>query len=318
MTATNTASPQGKTLPKQVRDVIRARKQARQARERLQLELASKEDLWHNTIASKLDSLQLPQWQPCFVAGQDPERDEPTGWKRLHPWLDNFLACGTQEILRVCSCCGSTHKHKLACSQKFCPRCQWKLNKRRVQLITAWTKRIREPKHLVLTQRNFEVLTKSKLKRHVQALGKLRRQKVFANVAGGSVSVEVTNESRGWHLHSHWLVDSPWVDAPELARAWGKLVGQEYAIVKVKDVTAKDYVGELSKYVAKGNDIAKWEPDQIWQFITSIRGRRFFMTFGSLSKCAAEVRAQLARENPTARACECGSCDFVYRLASPV
>ena len=126
------------------------------------------------------------------------------------------------------------------------------------------------------------------------------------------MTVEITNNGKGWHLHSHWLVDADELDPREISVTWGKLVGQEYAIVKVKPVEATDYLSELCKYVAKGSEIASWAPEQIWEFTTAIRGRRFFFTFGSLTKLAAEVREEIRFLKPEAAGCDCGSHDFKF------
>jgi len=133
-------------------------------------------------------------------------------------------------------------------------------------------------------------------------------------VSGGCCTVEITNNGNGWHLHSHWLVDSKLIDPQELAIAWGKQVGQEFAIVKVKKICERDYLSELCKYVAKGSELATWSAEQIWEFATAIRGRRFFFTFGSLSKLAPEVRAELLFLKPEKKPCDCGESDFVFKL----
>jgi len=305
-------APAASVLPPRVREAIRARLKARQARERLQRELLSKTDLWHHTIATKLESLGIPQFREIHSEPDQFGETRVVEYKRQNPWLDNFLACGTETIVRQCECCGDRQEYQTNCSQKFCPRCQWKLTKARTQLITAWAHRLPSALHIVLTQRNFSVLTKAKLRAHVQALGKIRRQKVFAPVKGGCVSVEITNEGRGWHLHSHWMVAARFVDAHDLALAWGKLVGQEFAIVRVKPLTSADYIGEVAKYVVEGCELAKWPAEEIWQFCNAIRGRRFFFTFGELSRIAPEIRRELRRAAPEKTPCECGSLRFKF------
>lgn len=292
----------GLTPRGRVADIIRERLRARAVRDRRQKELFLKEDLWHTQIANKLEDLGLPMWEPI-----------PEGWKRRFPWLDNFLSCGTAEILRQCCHCGNTTRHTINCSQKFCPRCQWRLTKRRAQMLTAWASRVKSPVHLVTTQKNFPVLTASKLRSHMRALARLRRHMSMRPVRGGAVSVEITNEGNGWHLHAHWLLDTGWLEAPEIARAWGKQVGQEYAIVKLKALRATDYIGECAKYLAKGNDVATWPAEQIWEFCHSIRGRRFFTTFGSLRAQADAVREQIAFAQPEKKPCECGSSHFHFK-----
>jgi hypothetical protein len=314
-------------LPKHVQDAIRERLRQKQHRERQQKELLSKEDLWHDQIADKLASLELPTWEvrkknPLteeqkankIAAGET--FDEEESYHLKYPWLENFYRCGTESIIRQCCCCGTRQEFKIQCSQKFCPRCQWKLTKKRVELMTAWSQRIKNPQHIVLTQKNFPTLTRKKLAEHVKNIAKIRRKKVFKNVRGGTTSVEITNEGNGWHLHSHWLVDAGVVDPSELAISWGKLVNQEYAIVKVKPVTSREYISECAKYVAKGNDIARWPVEHIWEFLLAIRGRRFFFSFGDLSKLAPEVKEQIRFQRPEKKGCECGSHDFKFRVPS--
>jgi len=164
------------------------------------------------------------------------------------------------------------------------------------------------------------------IKQHTLNLARLRRCDVFDQVTGGCVSVEITNESRGWHLHAHWLVDARWVSAKELSKTWGRLVGQDYAIVKVIDVikhTAtragappnsppQNYERELMKYVVKGSDLARWKVDQLYEFINAVRGQRFFFAFGELFKVARTLRAQAAADKPPTTPCECGSCQFIF------
>ena len=87
---------------------------------------------------------------------------------------------------------------------------------------------------------------------------------------GGCVSIEITNEGNGWHLHAHWLVDSVWTDASTLAITWGHLVGQSFAIVKVIPVKEKAYVHEVCKYLAKGSELAGWTPEQLLEFTLAI------------------------------------------------
>lgn len=132
--------------------------------------------------------------------------------------------------------------------------------------------------------------------------------------------MEITNEGKGWHIHLHILVDAFFVPAGELAVVWGKLVGQDFAIVKVKDCRGDSYLGEVTKYVVKGSELASWPPEEIAQFIHAIRGIRFFSTFGSLFKIRKEIREEMDSDRPEPRVCSCGCSDFVYEsdLASVI
>jgi hypothetical protein len=175
-----------------------------------------------------------------------------------------------------------------------------------------WAGKLKQPKHLVLTQKNFTVLTKREIRNHTRNLAKFRRSKCFSEVRGGSVSVEITNEERGWHLHSHWLLNARWLDMEAVSRTWGGLVGQSFAVVKIKDVRGQDYVKEISKYVVEGSELAKWPAEHVLEFVTAIKGRRFFFTFGELRGFASQVREELEFLKPEKKSCECGRSDFTF------
>ena len=273
---------------KHLQSVIRARVIARTLSQRQQLQLIAADELHRETIRGKLNGL-LESTQ-----------------------MSNFERCGVESCYRTCRSCGTVEKFAYRCSLKWCPSCQWRIATRRAEKISAWTKHVHQPKHVVLTQRNFEILTPSKLRQLQKCIAKIRRNRVFRDVKGGCVSIEITNEGRGWHVHTHWLCDARWINAAELAIAWGKLVGQDFGIVKVLDVRGKSYVGEICKYLAKGSEIASWPAERILEFVTAIRGRRFFFSFGSLFHAGAEIRREIARNAPPPHVCECGSADCYF------
>ena len=127
------------------------------------------------------------------------------------------------------------------------------------------------------------------------------------------MSVEITNEGAGWHLHSHWLLDADWLEMPEISRQWGKLVGQTFAVCKVMDVRDEDYIREVTKYVVEGSEMAKWPREAINEFVRAVRGRRFFFAFGSLFKDSPEIRRALTADEKEKPVCECGCEDFIFR-----
>lgn len=131
-------------------------------------------------------------------------------------------------------------------------------------------------------------------------------------IRGGCISVEITNEGNGWHLHSHWLLDVDWLEMAEVSQAWGKLVGQEFSICKVKHVQDTEYLQEVSKYVVEGSELAKWPCEQINEFVRACRGVRFFFSFGSMFKLAPLIRAELEAQKPEPPTCDCGESDFMY------
>lgn len=226
--------------------------------------------------------------------------------------LDNFMKCGHEEIYCSCKGCGHTEVFFYSCNRKWCPRCAVNLARVRASKLKLWAATIHQPKHLVLTMRNFPVLTGKKIRAFQKALLALRRRKLWAQVKGGCASLEITNGGDGWHLHAHLLLDVRWLDMNVLAVEWGNLVGQEFGIVKIKDVRGTDYLSEVSKYVAKGSELAKWEGEQMWEFICAIRGKRFFFAFGSLFKMSAEIKRELLIQKGERQPCDCGCRNFIY------
>jgi Replication protein len=285
--------------PDTIKKLILHRRQLKVVRENQQRKLLSDEDLFHDEIRDKLDGRFL-------VFNKQAQEFEEA------PQFRNFCRCGHEKIYRTCLDCGQVSEFDYRCNIKWCPRCQWRIAATRQARIQAWTCHVQQPKHLVTTQRNFPVLTRRRIREHQHNLVRLRRTALFENVLGGCVSIEITNEGNGWHLHAHWLVDARWVDAPQLARTWGEIVDQESAIVKVLDVRGRNYTHEVCKYLAKGSEIASWPAEQIAEFVMAIRGRRFFFSFGSLFKAGAEIRAELAKKETDQPACDCGSSHFRF------
>lgn len=229
-----------------------------------------------------------------------------------HSISDSLAKCGKDECYRTCRECRDCKTFFYRCSLKFCPRCNWRIARKRSEIIKYWSLLVKQPKHVVLTSRNASLVSRDTLRMTMKAFGKLRRQKEWRLASGGCVSMEVTNESRGWHVHLHVLVDSRWIDAPSLSTNWGKLVGQDFAIVKVQDCRERQYLNEVTKYVVKASQMAAWPAEEIAAFIGAIRGVKFFAPFGSLYKMQAQIKAELDALKPEAKPCECGACDFIF------
>lgn len=228
---------------------------------------------------------------------------------------DQIRHCHTEVSYRRCRGCNTVSKFYNRCEKKWCPLCAPRLSRERKKALQVWCAEVKQPKHVVLTMRNSAVLTKETVKRAKKALTKLRRSVFAKNWRGGFYSTEVTNESRGWHIHFHLLVDAGWIPQDELAREWAKCVGQDFAIVYVKDARQQNYLAEVAKYVVKGSELAKWSGEEIAAFVDAFDGVRTFSAFGSLlgqRKKVREIIKSMLEEMP---ACECGCSD--YEILSP-
>lgn len=134
----------------------------------------------------------------------------------------------------------------------------------------------------------------------------------FAQWTSGTWSLEVTNESRGWHLHAHLLVESRWIDSGQLSAAWAKQVKQDFAIVKVKDCRAQEYLKEVTKYVVKSSDIARWDGEDIATLIVAFKGLRSFGVFGTLCGQRKAWKMAVKQARSERNKCECGCNKFHF------
>jgi len=213
-----------------------------------------------------------------------------------------LMKCRTNENDHtvVCECCGAVHVFEFHCNKRFCPCCAFQISMERKKVLENCTGLLKQAKHVVLTARND-----SELKRMmVVVLGgvrKLRRREVFSKVRGGWCSFEVTNEGRGWHVHAHLLIDAPFIAAPLLAKEWAACVGQDFAIVKIKDASERHYLAEVTKYTVKPSVFIKWTQEKREEFVKVIKRRRLFFAFGHIAEAARNVRANIKASRSNAR-----------------
>lgn len=220
--------------------------------------------------------------------------------------------CHTEYTFTICGDCGRKSRFPNRCDKFFCPECQPRLSSDRRKAVEWWTRLIDQPKHVVVTVRNVPDLTSGHIHQVKKWWKRLRLRKFAKNWEGGFYALEVTNEGRGWHIHIHALINAKWIDAGELARQWSSVTGDMGNIVKVKDARQQDYLRELTKYTAKGSQIASWTPDQIVTFIKALDGIRTFGVFGALYGARTEFAEYIASIRAAKPLCACGSCNIKY------
>lgn len=214
--------------------------------------------------------------------------------------------CHTEQSWAQCNGCYKVRTFWNRCENFYCPNCQPTLARERAESLEWWTKQISQPKHVVVTVRNSDTITFARFKWFKACLTKLRRRKFARNWRGGCWNLETTNEGKGWHVHAHLLIDAPWIDPRELATNWADIVGQDFAIVWVRDARGADYLREVTKYTVKSSMLAAWPPEEIAHFINAAQGQRMFGVFGSLYGKRTEWRDFLDTLRSGRRQCECG------------
>lgn len=220
--------------------------------------------------------------------------------------------CHSELTYAKCNGCGSVSKFLNRCDRFYCPECTPRLSMERKRSVEWWTKEVVQPKHVVLTVRNFDNLTQQKVKWIKACFSKLRRTKFAHGWQGGFYSLEVTNEGKGWHLHIHALVDARWIDARELSITWNRVTKGEGNIVKVKDCRSKSYLQEVTKYAVKGSDLSKWTGFDIVTFIQAFSGVRTFGVFGSLYGKRTAFREWIKSLRDQKPLCKCGCNQISY------
>jgi hypothetical protein len=220
---------------------------------------------------------------------------------------EGLRTCRTVETFCHCRDCHACRAFWNRCDLFYCPECARILAWKRRKSLAFWEDYVKQPKHVVLTIRNSESLTRTRVHFIKTAFARLRKTTFAQAWNGGLWSLEVTNESKGWHLHQHALIDAAWIDQPELARQWAKQVRQDFAIVKVKDARERNYLAEVIKYTTKGTDLASWDASYIAEYIEAFTDSRSFGTFGQLHKDRA---AWTAYKQTTAKEpCQCTKCN---------
>jgi len=245
-----------------------------------------KETLWRDSIVSKLKEV---------------------GAENLTHEIDS---CHRDRSVRQCCGCKTYRVFWNRCELKWCPICAERLARERRETVETWSKQIKQAKHVVLTVRNTHSLSKQYFQWFKLKFANLRRSKFASNWVGGFYSIETTWDSKGAHVHLHALVNARWIDARELSLVWGKLVGQDFAIVKVRDAREKSYLSEVAKYVVKGSELASWDGLKLKTFVESIEGVRMFGVFGNLYKLRREIRDWLDWVHEQRNVCECGCRNF--------
>lgn len=219
---------------------------------------------------------------------------------------DSLEECHSRVVYQQCDGCSGVRTFRNRCDQFFCPECQPSLSRKRIAGVSWWTTQIHQPKHITLTLRNTHDLTKGHLTELKKFFTRLRHRRFCKGWKGGLYTIEITNNGNGWHLHMHVLVDARWVDARQLALEWASVNGGIGHIVAVKDCRSVDYLKEVTKYAAKGSDIAAWSGQDITEFIAAVRGSRTFGVFGSLYGKRTEFREWIKALREDSRLCKCG------------
>lgn len=197
---------------------------------------------------------------------------------------DRFANCGSQTWFRL------DKKNKqigLACNtckDRLCGPCGAARAQRMVEAIVN-AKPNAPMRFVTLTLRCSHASLTDQLNRLYDCFNKLRRREFFQrHIVGGVAMVEVKigKNSGLWHPHLHILCEGDFIPQRELSAEWLAVTGDS-SIVDVRRVTNAGHAAAYTvKYGSKGCDSSVYNaPSKLDEFLTSIKGRRFALTFGT-------------------------------------
>lgn len=220
--------------------------------------------------------------------------------------------CHSRETFSICGGCRKVVKFWNRCDIFYCPQCAPRLAKKRLEGLMWFVEKMSQPKHIVLTMKNVDVLTREYVSSAKKKLAQFRRRKLFAGAKSGLWAMEVTKKDKGWHLHFHLVVDIRWIGVKELSREWSSVCGDGSKIVWVEDARRGSLRTNLpryvTKYAGKGFRPHTWEAKDFCEFVEAMRDGRTFGVFGELLGVRAEWREWLKQALAERTRCECG-CD---------
>lgn len=224
--------------------------------------------------------------------------------------------CHSYWSVRQCVGCREALRFWNRCDLFWCPQCSPRLSKMRLDRLMVFVEQMKSVKHLVLTFRNVEVLTKDYLRSCLRSLQKFRRLKITRPVNSGLWAMEITNEGQGWHVHFHLVIESPWLDQRELSAAWRKCTPDESFIVHISDASRgsvrKNLPRYVTKYAGKGFRPHSWSAEKLKEFVRAVEGVRTFGVFGALHGKRKEISDWLRTIARERRRCQCGCNQFRY------
>jgi hypothetical protein len=182
-------------------------------------------------------------------------------------------------ITLFCSGCGHKLVVPVYCKNRFCPVC----SRRRIKIVRHRIKALldrvpaipgRRIGMLTLTMKSMTDPRKMS-DEIVAAFRRLRQSKFFINrVSGGVYVLEVKQNSQGWHVHIHAIIQADYIPRSWLVKRWKKITGSWNVDIRLKDKgAALSYVTKYITVVEKGTDQKA--------AAAALRDKRLFQCFGT-------------------------------------
>jgi len=211
---------------------------------------------------------------------------------------ENFSKCKNDQVVLRCKDCGKHHFYTKTCQLSVCPKCE---NSKRFQIVKRYEKlanSMENPKQIDLTVENYKELSKDHIQELRDYFTKLRDKYDFK---GGLYTLEIVNKGRGWNIHIHALIDTPYISQERLSNSWEEITGDPVVYIQ-KVGSPKRSLRYITKYITKPPELQDME--QGIDYIEATNNLRLLATFGDLYDMSPK---ELPAECPS-----CGSEDLEW------
>jgi hypothetical protein len=200
---------------------------------------------------------------------------------------EKLLRCHSRLAFLTCG----RHIHQVipnfVCEFRLCPDCARRKSRKRLNkylpVMTAFVKAHRvQPVHLVLTQTHKKENREESIKRLRKAFSNLIRREFWKeHFKGGTWSVELTEDARGFH-HTHLHVigfRTRFFDIKYLRSEWLAVTGDSHVLHLDRITDLSEGLLEVFKYVTKGTETDNFRAEDLKDFL-KLRNTHLFGSFG--------------------------------------
>ena len=225
--------------------------------------------------------LNLPAQSATLIGSRSPEE-----------LAKDVKDCGERVRRFICCGCDALHDFPVFCGFKLCPICERRRVARLLNRYATFFSQMDTPVFITLTLKNYPRYSLSDMWKDMLAFfSTLRSRKIWAPIAGGIRTIEVTwnVKEETWHLHCHCLVDMPGgifdqatgayrIPWKALSEEWSAITGGSWSVDLRR--AYQDSLVEVVKYLTKSYALLS-DPLALEELIQVSFGKRLVQPFGS-------------------------------------
>jgi len=186
---------------------------------------------------------------------------------------------------RYCANCGYFYRVRHSCSDRFCADCMRRQYARLFSTYKLIAGNSRYLSLLTLTVRNFPDLRQGVIKKVLSDFKAFRSAPYVSRALRGGLAIiecKHVSDTRGWNLHIHVLLDSPYLAQAELQKIWYAISGDSF-IVDIRKANSGDYALKyILKYLLKAPIVEGFDIDNLKSdYNSAFKGCRHVVSFGS-------------------------------------